>query len=494
MSRKLLLVLALTAACGTTVPQAAQVTGSSDGLGASTPSTGTQLPTGTDGVTTTGVGPATVGSGGGATGGSPGAAGLSTAAPGTGPTSVALPAEPVTAPLQIGLMAAGDGVAANSAIGRSAPTDFTSSDAVAAFVRALNAKGGVAGRKVTVVTSYINVSSSNYDTEATAACANFTQDHHVAVVLSFDGSFYSEPFSSCIAKAQVPEITLLDGGTDAATLNHYPLLFSPQAPTLERRFTALVSGLTGGGVMTAKHKVGIVVEGCPADQRVASSVLEPQLKRRGIASVSREVNCVHGFGDAAGFIAAVQSTVLPLRSAGVDQIVFVSGFEQVGAQYFEQQASTQGWKPTYLLTSAGGAGYNDSQLSADAQARVHGVGWRPTKDVTTVPVGNAQTQRCRTLWKAYPPAANRANANSVFPVCEAFFFLEAGLKRTAGHAEPTVLGAGLRGLGSTFISPSEIDGETLFSSTRKDGPRLFSAFGYVDSCTCVRYSGRPFAG
>ncbi len=490
MSRKLLLVLALTTACGTTVPQAAQVTSGGDGLGAPGPIGTAQLPTGPGGVTTTTPGVGTPG----VTGGGPhSVAGPSTTGPGvTGPTSGALPTSTVRAPLQIGLMAAGDAVAANSAIGRSASADWKYPDAIAAFVRAVNARGGIAGRRVSVVTSYINVSSSNYDTEATAACANFTQDHHVAVVMSFDGSFYSEPFSSCVAKAKVPEITLLDGGTDAATLDRYPLMFSPQAPTLERRFAALVTGLASRGVVASKHKVGVVVEGCPSNQKVLTSVLEPELKKRGVTVVSREVNCVHGFGDAAGYIASVQGTVLPLRSAGVDQVVFLSGFEQVGAQYFEQQASTQGWKPTYLLTSSGGAGYNDSQLSSDAQSRVQGVGWRPSKDVTTLPTNGSVGARCRSMWRGYPPAAARDNANTALPVCEAFFFLEAGLKRTAGHTEPAVLAAGLRGLGSSFQSPSAIDTQTLFDGAHKDGPHLFSAFAYVPSCSCVRYSGRPF--
>jgi ABC-type branched-subunit amino acid transport system substrate-binding protein len=483
-------LVALTAACGTTVPvsQLSSTRQSSslsiDGGTATTPQ-GQQSSAATTDV------PGQVNrSAAGAGAQRPGTVpvqpgGVATQAPVVGPAD--------TSPLLIGVMAAGDVGPANAAIGRSASTAFTYKDGVKAFVNALNASGGLAGRQVKYVSSYIDVSSTNYDSQAMAACASFTQDNHVAVVLSFDASFYSEPFSECAAKAHVPEITLLDGGAGAATLAKYPSLFSPMAPTVERRFNALVTGLTGNGFLSKSHKVGLVVEDCPQNQSAASTVVEPRLAKLGISVTRRDVGCVHGFGDAAAFIASVQGTVLPLRSAGVDRVVFVSGFEQVAAQYFEKQAASQGWAPSYGVTSSAGVGYNDVQLDDAALARFQGVGWHPSKDINVLPAPNAALSRCTTLFRSYAPALQRANYNASHPVCEAFFFLEAGLKRSLGHADAQTLVGALRGLGSSFLSPTALGGATVFTARRSDGPQLFAPFAFVPGCSCFRYTKAPAA-
>ena len=479
------LAVALSAACGTTVP-GSQLAGAPQRSSLSTTDgTGSTPLSGTGSVVTAHSGDAAPLTGSGAAGrpGSVQAGSVLTAPPVTG--------APVTSPILVGVMAAGDSVAANSAIGRSASDAFSYKDGVKAFVGALNAQGGLAGRKVEYVSSYIDVSSTNYDSQAMAACASFTQDHHVAVVLSFDASFYSEPFTECVAKAHVPEITLLDGGAGAATFARYPTLLSPMAPTVERRFGALVSGLTSNGFLSKAHKVGLVVEDCPQNQSAASSVIEPGLAKRGISVTRRDVGCVHGFGDAATFIAAVQGTVLPLRAAGVDRVVFVSGFEQVAVQFFEKQAASQGWAPSYGVTSSAGTGYNDVQLSNEALARVQGVGWHPLKDVTVMPTPNTAVRRCTSLFRSYAPATQRANINASYPVCDAFFFLEAGLKSSLGHSDLQTLVGSLRGLGSSWLSPTALGGATVFGPRRADGPQLFAPFAFVPSCSCFRYTKAP---
>ena len=332
---------------------------------------------------------------------------------------------------------------------------------------------------------------TNYDNEASAACANFTQDHHVAVVFSVETFYYSENFSACLANAGVPELVSLVGGTDAKTIAKYPLLASPTAPTVERRFTALLSGLTGNGYLSHKNQVGVIVEGCPYDQAVFTSTIEPGLRARGISVNRRDVGCVHGFGDAGQFIASVQAQVLPFESAGVDRIMFVSGFEQIAAEFFEKQAQSQGYKPYYALTSDSEAGDNAMGFSDEAMSRVQGVGWLPIFDAAELLPGTAATQRCRQLWRGYSPSAERINRATNETTCEEFFLLEAVLQRDGGHSEASTFMPTLLGLGTSYDSPITLGGSTSYAPSHKDGPALFATFGYKPSCTCFAYTGPP---
>ena len=121
-------------------------------------------------------------------------------------------------------------------------------------MNSLNKQGGLDGRQIQLVSAFIDPTSANYDTQGTAACATFTQDNHVAVVFSIESAYYSENFTSCMAAAGVPEMLAVWGGVPQATLAKYPSLFSITAPTIERRFTALIKGLSGDGFLTAKKQ------------------------------------------------------------------------------------------------------------------------------------------------------------------------------------------------------------------------------------------------
>jgi hypothetical protein len=397
----------------------------------------------------------------------------------------------VTAPIRIGFLAAASSAAATSAIGAQSGTSGSPQEAMDYFVRTLNAKGGLAGRRITVISSFIDPTRTNYDNEAAAACAKFTQDNRVDVVFSIETFYYSESFSACLAKAGVPELVSLAGGTDAKTLAKYPFLFSPTAPTVERRFTALLRGLTDNGYLSKANKVGVVVEECPYNQAVYASTIEPGLRSRGITAVRRDVGCVHGFGDAAAFIASVQSQVLPLAAAGADRVIFVSGFEQIAAQFFEQQAQSQGYRPKYALTSDSGAGTNTMSFSPEAMARVQGVGWSPVYDVTALLPGGAATQRCRQLWKGYPSSAERINRANNESTCDEFFLLEAALQRTGGRSDADTLAGGLLTLGTSYDSPLQLGGATRYGPGRKDGPALFATFGFKAGCSCFAYTSAP---
>lgn len=397
----------------------------------------------------------------------------------------------VTTPIQIGFLAAAASNTVLSSIGAHSGTTETPQDAMAFFVKKLNAQGGLNGRRVEIVQDFINPASTNYDSQASAACADFTQDHHVAVVFAIEGYFYSREFSACLAHAGVPELLAVSGGVDPSALREYPTLFSTTAPTVERRFAALVKGLTNNGFLTSKDKVGVVVEDCPYNKTAYSSTVAPMLKARGISVVERQVSCVHGFADAAGFILSMGQQVLPFKTAHVNRVMFVSGFESIAAQYFEKQAASQKYAPYYAFTSAASVGDGAVGLSSEALRRVQGVGWEPDLDVTHLDHGSAATQRCERMWRGFAPATVRSNRQTNDTTCEEFFVLEKALQLTRGNSSAAALEAAIQSLGSSYTSSMLLDGATSYGSGHKDAPRLFATFGWKPSCGCIAYTGAP---
>jgi ABC-type branched-subunit amino acid transport system substrate-binding protein len=397
----------------------------------------------------------------------------------------------VTTPIQIGFLAAGASNTVLSSIGAHSGTTETPQDAMAFFVKKLNASGGLNGRRVEIIQDFINPASANYDTQASAACADFTQDHHVAAVFAIEGYFYSREFSACLAHAGVPELLAVSGGVDPSALREYPTLFSTTAPTVERRFAALVNGLSSNGYLTSKDKVGVVVEDCPYNKTAYSSTVAPMLKARGISVIERQVSCVHGFVDAASFILSMGQQVLPFKAAHVNRVMFLSGFESIAAQYFEKQAASQKYAPHYALTSAASIGDGAIGFSGAALRRVQGVGWEPDLDVTHLAHGSPATQRCERMWKGFAPATARSNRQTNDTTCEEFFVLEKALQLTRGDSSAAALEAAIQNIGSAYTSPMMLNGVTGYRPGHKEAPRLFATFGWKAGCGCIAYTGAP---
>lgn len=488
----LVAALALLTACGSTVGSKAN--------------SGPQAPGGNEGLgSTSGIGgPGAEPAGGGSTptssnSGPTGAAmrpGGGDVLPGTTPTgtnSASSPrgSAPVTTPIEIGYVSVKSGDAVMKAIGSESPASENPEEAFTYFVNALNARGGLNGRKIRAITYFADPMSSNYDQEAQTACSLFTQDHHVAVAFSFWQPWYSQNFSACMSKAKVPEFFANYGGTGRSILNQFNALFSLMSPTVERRFSALITGLSNNGFLSTKNKIGVVVEDCPFNQAAYTDVIAPALRARGFTANRRDVDCVTGFNDAGKVIPQVQSAVLPFVTAGVDRVMFVSGFERLLASNFEKQAENQHYAPHYALTSAAGTGVDLLAFSSQAYARVEGVGWEPDLDVTSVPASRPQLQRCRDIWRGYPPAADRFNFVRNDLACAQFFTLEAALKLSNGNSSEQSIVSAMRSLGSSFASATGLQGATSFSARQDGVPRLFSTFGYGAVCGCFRYTSAP---
>jgi hypothetical protein len=382
-----------------------------------------------------------------------------------------------------------DNSAAGSSLGVDDGKSVNAKTAEQALVRGINTAGGLAGRKLTVVEYAFHTQDNSYSTAASAACALFTQDNHVDVVL--DNAFGTTGgFRDCLQKAKVFDITTQSEG-DQQRSSQATLHANPLGMTFERSYRAVLDNLGTSGYLTAKNQIGVIVEDCPESSTAYSQSLVPAIEKQGLKPpVKAQFDCTAGFASAGATAAALNNAVLTFRRAKVDRVMFVSSYESIALYLFATAANSQRYTPGYLLTSNAQAALH-AALPAGQQAQIHGVGHSPISDVDDAPPSPTDTQ-CLDLAKSGGSSAATASDRSiVIYACSPALLLEAALKATKGDSSPTALAAAITGLGNSFQGPGLADSRTRFSSTKLDGPDMVQIFGYAGDCSCVRYTGTP---
>lgn len=480
------LLVACTTACGSTV---AMVSTQTAGPGSTS-----------NGLSVPGAGSASAPAAGG-----PGQAAAGTGAgtfrgPGAGPAAaistptIGLPTVAGTSrgPLKIGFLYTDNG-AANAALGVATSASSGPKAVMTALVAALNRHGGVAGRTLVADFYAVDSTSSDYSTQANAACAHFTQDVRVPVVLDlgFGNKF---GMASCLAGKGVADFGL--GTSDTVADNAVGLFAAPSSLSSTRRYPAVLVGLHNTGYLTSHNKIGVLVESCPDLQRAYQQAVVPTISRLGLVLADTEtIDCTAGFSSAGPASASVQSAALRFRSRGVDRLLMVSDFEQVTLLLLANEAESQGWRPGFMLSSTAQTEVMRSNIASGQWPQLHGIGWSPGVDVDDPhqPL-SAADQRCLGLIKAGGIVVSGwQNTYVATTVCAEVFFLEAALNGSAGDAQGRALMASVRGLGSSFTAPGIVQGRTFFGPSRYDGPAAVEPFGYVAACSCLKYVGSSFA-
>lgn len=486
--------LLLAVGCGTTVQG---VGAGADGVGQVTVGSGPGLNSGVQGANPVGgqLGVASSTTHGSLPGGAnqPGQPPTSTGAvspSGSTPSAVSLPV--VTKPLVLGMLNTGSNTALAAGFGKQG-TSATWHNTDAALIRYYNKHGGIAGRQIKVVESTVNATSSSYSTDVEAACAKFTQDYKVDVVLTTAGTGSFDSFESCLAKAHLVNLEAYDqGNTDQATFARYPTLFTVGAPMIDHAVTATLRGLTTSGYISSKNKIGVIVEACPYNIRAFELSYAPLAKQLGLSVTRRDVTCVNGAGDLGTMIQQVTTAVLPFRSAGIDRVSFISDFESVGVLAFGDQAESQGWKPGYALTSAAHIGSNAPQYSQPQLPQMVGVGNLPNVDLSSRGTPTGDVARCRSILASEGVTASApADFSIMDTACDVFWLLEDGLTRSHGNSALSALVPALDAVGNSHRSASVLGATTTYDAGRRDGAPLSAIFAFQPACKCFRYTSTP---
>lgn len=399
---------------------------------------------------------------------------------------------PDTSPLTVGITYI-DNSASEASLGAK-QQQVTSKALANAFVRALNASGGVGGRKIIPVTYTFNAQDANYSTDASAACAKFTQDNHVSVVL--DTAFGSTGgFGDCLEKAGVFSITTQQEG-DQASSEQAKLHVNVMSPTLDRTYSAVLQGSVADGYLGPDNQLGIVLEGCPDNQHAYSHTIQPLVAKLNLkAPKVEQVGCTSGFASASAAAAALASATLAFRQAHVDRLMFVSYYESVLLALFAPGAAAQKYTPGYLLSSAAQPVVALSSIPSSQWPQLHGVGNEPFNDVNN-PQATATDKRCFQLATTGGVGlSSNTDRDLAVSLCGPFLLLDTALQRTHGNASPAELAATIAGLGTSFSAPGLVDGSAEFTATRHDAPNAYRPFAYRAACKCLEYVGsaRPLS-
>lgn len=493
----LVTALAVSAACGTTVPLTSQ---QSLGADVSGPGTGTaQQQSASQG--STGLSPAQVGSGltpasgsagglsGGISGGtSPtGPAGTSTqatggtASSGTGTASAPAIGTVNRGPLPakgfgwdskyvyLGVVSQKDAQQAYKTAGYSGIDPGDTRAQAQAVADHLNAQGGVFGRQVKIEMKDVATvaSAENPDAAADVVCTYFSQDRPVIAVFSIVVTMDVASFRECLAKHKIPLFSSADTAVDSRDAARLaPYFYSEVAPAWDALAPVLVSRLKAQGFFTGWNpqlgkpgnnpvKIGVLILDNPLGARIGN-IIKQALKAQGYSNV---ITFAYGYpGNNIG------PAVTNFSGNGVTHVISAD----IELSAFQTYAAPQHYIPRYGIHTYNDP-YTNLSLVAPASQQVGdiGVGWAPTYDVSDQQdpgIKGPGEQTCLALMKkggvTYSDRWAKANA---MPLCDTILLATQG----------AVAGEGL--------SP-----DALYQGILKVSPKFSSAFAFATGLTANR--------
>jgi ABC-type branched-subunit amino acid transport system substrate-binding protein len=356
-----------------------------------------------------------------------------------------------------------------------------------AMVDGINSRGGIAGRKIKPVFAEVDTASPDWSSNYQAACATFTEDHHVVAVLGYSFA-YMDNFAACIAKAGAIWINGGYGGGDKQVYRQHPKYFTDAAPSEDAALLISVSSAVQDGWVTSRSRLGILQADCPSDTRAFNNTLKPYLTAQHLNLVSNQViKCVAGAQDDGNAVTFIQHAELQMRSDGVDSVI-ITGIPLI---LFAENAESQQWRPHYLAY-LGGAAY-EPYLTASQLSNIHGAGWLPSLDLnaTHQPPLSAVQRTCKDLLDRGGVDTPPAQYTQAFIACDGVLLYAKAVEAAGGDATPAAVAARLEALGRTYPSAVTLGGTTSFGPGRHDGPATFRSNVYQSACGCFQYVGPP---
>lgn len=495
-------------ACGTTVPQASSGGASVGGTGLGTEPASASTSLGGDvgfeaGGSTGGAGSAGgSGSAGGAAAGSAGgevprAAGSVTARRGGSSPPAAADRKPIEIGFYV-LSAKSDQTL--QSLGYSNLSVGNGVEAAKAIVNDINARGGIAGRKLIArIAERDLTSSSSFDAMDQEACAFFFEDNRVAAVVNT--ARVAGPMLQCTQKHQVP---LLNGtGLDDLTVEghqRYPQVVTPAGIDLDRLQRPYIDGLFGQNFFTpwnatsaapgsAPVKIGLLYTNRPYQDSVISRSMEPALKVHGLSIIDRvQIADPQSTSDLGSQAAAVQNAVLKFRNDGITHVLFIDPNGSL-ALLFASSADSQRYYPRFGMTSIQKPSAQQGTAPSKSLAGALGVGWNQLLDVDQAgdPGSNTAFKRCKAIFdKARVDTSKRSASAILAGICDGAFSLQSAWQ-ASGQLSTAGYFAGLAKVGSRFESTMTFASNPAIPT--HSGALAVRNFAWDAPCTCFRYRG-----
>ena len=469
-------------ACGSTVvgTGAGAQPGSTDNSGLST---GTLSGNGAGGANVPGPG----GSAGGFAGsgmGTPGAAGATSTNSGvgvsTGSAGTKLP------PIEIGTYYLNGGNAALATAGFGGLVIPDNKPVFDAFVKYANAHGGFAGRQIKPVYFQYEEGQDPAGQDA-SACATFTQDNHVYLVIGGINSGAGE-LLPCLAKHNVPLIGAATQGDQRFFAQYHRYAYEPDELNLDSGLRLLVSNLKARGYLAGVHKVGVVQYPGAIYDGAVNNGLTPALKSVGLKIDDRQTTT--SSTDNSAIASGATNAELRFSSEHIDLVIFVSP-GGAAETYFMSNAQTQGYKPKYGIWSSDSPTILASTAPSAQLAGSIGVGWLPGLDVAAAQDPTAQTpagKACLKLGQSMGLDESGLGNALVRSACDVFFTVQRAMNSDARTATDTAaLEQAIENIGSSYAAASTF--AIHWVGGHHDAAGGYRNLAYSSGCSCFEYVG-----
>lgn len=355
-------------------------------------------------------------------------------------------------------------------------------------IAAVNADGGVACRQLVPVWHELE-EHPFAPSEEQAACAAWTQDHHVlAAVPVVDGP--AQVLHGCLDAAGVLIVDVL-GVTvrDPQGFAEVPHLVTVNSPRHDRAVREQVEALVRQGFLTSQDTIGVVHYDHEVDRRIVDGVLLPGLAAHGLSAQTRAVGTPRSMADRPDRDREAASVALRFQLAGVDRVLFVGGDGLAAA--FMMAAERHQYRPWYGLTTMYLPVVTLDEVPRRQFVGARAIGWLPDADGWPVPPTDTWPARsaCLTFFEGEGFDLHQPSDRQVaLATCEAVGFIRAAIAAVQGPVSADAMLDGVLALGDSYASPTV--GRTRFGPDRRDGAEHYRDVAWDRDCPCFEYTSR----
>ncbi|MDT7572924.1 MAG: hypothetical protein QOE05_3098 [Actinomycetota bacterium] len=482
----LLAALALTAACGSKVPENQSLAttelgpASSGGVAAATTGTAGALAGGTTGVPGSSAGGG--GTGGVAGVGTTGGAAGTTAGGGTTGATGAVAGPVDKTPIKIGAFYLNGGNATLGSGFASTPANFGDGQKEAkAVVADINAHGGVGGRKIELYLQKVEASDASKPAAFDAACRGLTEDHHVLAILSIFN--LRTPLAACAAKHKTLLLTQALGAGDEVVYRQFrDWAFTPSMMSLDTEQKLVISNALATGVISKKTRVGVLVQNDDdIYPRVLKNTIEPALKAAG---VPYESVVISNATDSTG----ISNAILKFQQDGVSVVQFSAGNGGIPEVLFMQAADQQQYRPRYIMGDSTDTWFVSESAPRTQAQNITGVGGMPIANVNVsqYPTTAREKHCLDAITAGGERVTDRHSSITATAYCEMFYGFAAAGALVQGPLTADSWRSAYTSMGTTY--PAMAGFNVDVSTNPNAGTRGYRTLAWSNACTCVTYT------
>jgi ABC-type branched-subunit amino acid transport system substrate-binding protein len=351
-------------------------------------------------------------------------------------------------------------------------------DQWSAYVDAVNAKGGILGRKVQPV--FREYDGLDLDAQR-AACVYLTEQAKVFAVVN-SGGFYGDPILCVTQQHKTPFI-----GQAGEALDFYQKsngLYFSTTPNKDRVLQNMVAAAVRDGAYKGKT-VGLLsregIDAIPVDRS-----LKPALKAHGI-TVTYESRIS---ADDSAAQSQIPLEVQQMKSKGVDFVMLTTGL--IVANVFAQQADSQRYYPQYMTSdfASGGADIYTIGMPASFAGSITYTALR-TGEARAGMAEPAHDAACRRTYEKHtgkPLDRTGTEYSLTVTACGIMNELVVGMVKAGVNPTRRLLSDALQSIGSWDVPYS---GAGSWSRNKFDAPDVVRRGVWKSDCRCWMPAG-PF--